>query len=65
MDFTNLNLEQERQLIKLLFCRPGQWRHPASPGELESLWLLLRNLFRPRAIFGKRQGITPLAVQQT
>lgn len=65
VDFTNLNLTQERQLIRLLFCRPGQWRHQHSPGELESLWLLLVNLFRPRAIFGNRHEITPLAVQQT
>jgi cellulose synthase (UDP-forming) len=65
IDFLNLSLPQERQLIQLLFCRPGQWRHPCSPGEIASLLLLLRNLLRPRALFGNRQPITPLAVQQS
>ncbi len=65
IDFLNLSLPQERQLIQLLFCRPGQWRHPCSPGEIASLLLLLRNLMHPRALFGNRQPITPLAVQQS
>jgi len=65
IDFLHLSLPQERQLIQLLFCRPGQWRHPCSPGEIASLLLLLGNLLRPRALFGNRQPITPLAVQQS
>ncbi len=65
VDFLNLQLEQERQLVQLLFCRPGQWRHHCSPGEFASLVLLLQNLLRPRALFGDRNQITPLAVQQS
>ncbi|MCA1903873.1 MAG: cellulose synthase catalytic subunit, partial [Cyanobacteria bacterium KgW148] len=65
IDFVQLSLEQERQLVQLLFCRPGQWRDHCSPGEVASLVLLLQNLLRPRAIFGDRQRITPLAVQQS
>jgi cellulose synthase (UDP-forming) len=46
--FESLNLTQQRQLIKLLYCRPGQWKSRCSPGELRSLWLLVNILFRPR-----------------
>jgi cellulose synthase (UDP-forming) len=46
--FDPLDLAQQRQLIRLLYCRPGQWKSRCSPGELRSLWLLLSILFRPR-----------------
>ncbi len=45
--FTNLTLRQERNLIKLLYCRPQQWKSPTTPGELHSLWLLFKVLMRP------------------
>jgi cellulose synthase (UDP-forming) len=61
--FEPLNLSQQRQLIQLLYCRPGQWRSRCSPGEFRSLWLLLMILFKPR--FLNRQTTTrPLSVGQ-
>lgn len=46
--FLPLSLAQERRLIALLYCRPGQWPRRNSPGEARSLLLLLRVLLRPR-----------------
>ncbi|MCS7226190.1 MAG: glycosyltransferase [Gloeomargarita sp. SKYB31] len=42
--WTNVTLAQERQLIPLLFCRPGQWQEQYVPGEWRSLGWLLRAL---------------------
>jgi cellulose synthase (UDP-forming) len=59
--FEPLKLAQQRQLIKLLYCRPGQWKSRCSPGELRSLWLLVKILLKPR--FLDRQTATrPIAV---
>ena len=58
--FEEVNLFKKRQLIELLFCRPGQWQRIEVPRELQSFWLLLRILFKPRFIFEKKpknQGI--------
>ncbi|MGB5968648.1 MAG: glycosyltransferase [Spirulinaceae cyanobacterium] len=59
ISFTNLSLEQERQLIALLFCRPGQWLFEKAPGELGSLFFLIKSLLLPRIFFvnrGNNQG---------
>jgi cellulose synthase (UDP-forming) len=48
--FEPLNLMQQRQLIELLFCNPGQWQRQPAPGELRMLWLLCRSLLRPRTL---------------
>ncbi|MGB3692541.1 MAG: glycosyltransferase [Spirulinaceae cyanobacterium] len=59
ISFTNLSLEQERQLIALLFCRPGQWLFEKAPGELASLFFLIKSLLLPRIFFvnrGNNQG---------
>lgn len=53
--FDPLTVEQHRHLVELLFCRPGQWKRWDSPGELRSLWLLVRALFRPRILTGNVQ----------
>jgi cellulose synthase (UDP-forming) len=50
VQFQEVSLAQQRQLVELLFCRPGQWKSRRSPGELQSLWILLRTLFWPRAL---------------
>lgn len=50
VQFERLNLTQQRRLVEMLFCRPGQWRHWTSPGEIQSLWLLLKILFQPRVL---------------
>ena len=61
--FEPLTTTQQRQLIEMLFCRPGQWKRWNSPGELRSLWILLRVLFRPRFLTGNLR-IKPLPTTQ-
>ena len=50
VQFNPTDLSQHRQLVELLFCRPGQWRRWNTPGEIRSLWILVRTLFRPRVV---------------
>jgi cellulose synthase (UDP-forming) len=45
--FTNLSLAQQKSLIQILYCRPGQWQRRITPSELKSLWILLKVLLRP------------------
>ena len=52
VQFNQLSLAQERQLVELLFCRPGQWKRQNSPGELRSIWLLFKVLLRPKVLTG-------------
>ncbi|MGF1479241.1 MAG: glycosyltransferase [Cyanophyceae cyanobacterium] len=63
--FEPLTLPQQRQLIRLLFCRPGQWQRRKIPGELQSLWLLLKVLFKPRVIFDRHPKTNAISVSQT
>lgn len=49
--FEQLSLPQYRRLVEMLFCRPGQWKRHNTPGELRSLWLLLRIFLKPRVLF--------------
>jgi cellulose synthase (UDP-forming) len=51
--FERVSLEQHRQLVELLFCRPGQWQYRETPGEWHSLWILFKVLFRPRVLFDR------------
>jgi cellulose synthase (UDP-forming) len=62
--FDRLNMSQHRCLIEMLYCRPGQWLRQETPGELRSLWLLLRIAFKPRAIFERNQPVRAIAVSQ-
>ncbi|MBW4538455.1 MAG: glycosyltransferase [Myxacorys chilensis ATA2-1-KO14] len=62
--FDSLPLDQERRFIELLFCRPGQWRSRCSPGELQSLWLLVQILLKPRVIFDRSTQIRTISVAQ-
>ena len=52
--FEQVNLSEKRQLIELLFCRPGQWQRREAPSELKSLWLLLQVFLKPRFIFERK-----------
>ncbi|NER78389.1 MAG: glycosyltransferase [Leptolyngbya sp. SIO1D8] len=61
--FDPLPLEQQRRLIEMLFCRPGQWKRWNSPGELQSLWILLKVIFRPRILTGNVR-VRPLPTAQ-
>lgn len=56
---------QQRRLVELLFCRPGQWKSRCAPGELRSLWLLFGILLRPRVVFGRQTRIHEIAVTQS
>jgi cellulose synthase (UDP-forming) len=62
--FESLNLNQQRGLVELLYCRPGQWKSRCSPGEFASLGLLLKILFRPRFLFDRKANIRAIAVAQ-
>jgi len=62
--FEQVTLEQHRVLVQMLFCRPGQWKRQTTPGELTSLWLLLRSLIKPRALFGKKDEHSAIAICQ-
>jgi cellulose synthase (UDP-forming) len=62
--FDELYLSQQRQLITLLYCRPGQWKSKNSPGELASLWLLIKILLRPKVLFDRDPKITAIKVAQ-
>ncbi|MEN9281026.1 MAG: glycosyltransferase [Gloeomargarita sp. DG_1_4_bins_134] len=46
LTWTDVTLEQERQLLPLLFCRPGQWQERQVPGEWQALGWLLQALVR-------------------
>ncbi|MDB9525058.1 glycosyltransferase [Oscillatoria sp. CS-180] len=63
VEFDPLPTEQQRQLIEMLFCRPGQWKRWNSPGELRSIWLVFKVLFRPRFLTGNVH-VKPLPTSQ-
>ncbi len=63
IEFEPLTLEKQRQLIEMLFCRPGQWKRWNSPGELRSLLILLQVIFRPR-ILTRNLRIKPFPTAQ-
>ncbi len=46
--FAPMPLTEERKLIQMLFCRPGQWQSWKSPGEIRSIALLLNTLVNPQ-----------------
>ncbi len=60
--FPNLSIEQHRQLVQMLYCRPGQWQRRKCPGELQSVWILFRLLLRP-LIFLNRKKVQQLRMQ--
>ena len=53
VSFKEMALPEYKELIDLLYCRPGQWQKKESPGELESLWLMLKLLLRPFQLLTK------------
>ena len=62
--FDQLSLPQYRRLVEMLFCRPGQWKRQQTPGELRSLWLLLKVLLKPRILFERKPKVSAIAVFQ-
>ncbi|TVQ42140.1 MAG: glycosyltransferase [Gloeocapsa sp. DLM2.Bin57] len=62
--FSEVDLCQQRKLVELLYCRPGQWQRQETPGELHSLWLLVKIVLRPWIIWRKSPRIYGLKVSQ-
>ncbi|MUG95432.1 glycosyltransferase [Scytonema sp. UIC 10036] len=60
--FESVSLPQQRRLVEMLFCRPGQWKRNNVPGEFGSLLLILKILLKPRILFNRKVVRTPLAV---
>ncbi|MGF1494485.1 MAG: glycosyltransferase [Microcoleaceae cyanobacterium] len=46
--FNQVDLNQYRQLVKLIYSQPGRWTRHQVPGELSALFLLFRALFAPK-----------------
>ena len=63
LQFAALSLPQQRHITELLFCRPGQWQSRCSPNELQSLWLIVTSLLKPR--FLNTQPVQPKPVLLT
>lgn len=64
IQFESVSLNQHRRLVEMLFCRPGQWKRQKAPGELASLWLLLRILLKPRILFKRKVKTSPVTVSK-
>lgn len=47
VEFQEMSLSQKRKLIKLLYGNSNQWKRKKTPGELQSIWLMLKVLIRP------------------
>jgi len=62
--FEQVQLNQYRQLVEMLFCRPGQWQSSKTPGEFQSLLLLFTILLKPRVLFGKNRDVNAIVVSQ-
>lgn len=62
--FKPLSLAQQRQLVTMLFCRPGQWKIRDTPGEIVSIWLLFKILLRPKVLFDRNPQISAIQVAQ-
>lgn len=62
--FESVDLTQQRKLVEMLFCRPGQWKSRCSPGELRSLWLLFRILLTPRVLFDRHAAMSVVSVSK-
>lgn len=62
--FEQLQLDQQRCLTEMLFCRPGQWKRHHSPGEFESLLILFRILLRPRILFDRATDVSTVAISK-
>jgi cellulose synthase (UDP-forming) len=62
--FEPLNLAQEKALVEMLFCRPGQWQYRSTPGEVKSIWILLKTLLKPRVLFERQVQVRAISLTQ-
>lgn len=51
--FVPMELSEQRKLITFLFCRPHRWSSQNTPGEWQSLWLLLKSFARGIVLIGQ------------
>ncbi len=64
IELGELALAQRRQLVELLFCRPGQWQSRCSPNEVRSLWLIITSVLRPRFLTERSVQPKPVLVSR-
>jgi cellulose synthase (UDP-forming) len=62
--FAELPQPQQRRLIELLYCRPGQWKSRRAPNELQSFGLILKSVVAPRVVFERKAETKPVVVNQ-
>lgn len=62
ISFDPLTIAQDQALIKMLFCRPGQWQTRNTPGEAQSIWILLRTLMKPRIFFERNIQVRAISL---
>jgi cellulose synthase (UDP-forming) len=62
--FEGVSQCQYRQLVEMLFCRAGQWKRLETPGDLQSLWLLLKVLLQPKALSHRSRQLRALSVSK-
>ena len=60
--FQNLSIEQQRELVQMLYCRPGQWQVRNTPNELQSVLILFKLLLRP-LMFLNSKKVNQLKIQ--
>lgn len=60
--FQKINIEQHRELVQMLYCRPGQWQIRKTPNELQSVWILFKLLLRP-LMFLNSKKVSKLRMQ--
>lgn len=60
--FQNLSIEQHRELIQMLYCRPGQWQKRNTPNEIQSVFILFKLLLRP-VMFLNAKKVSQLRLQ--
>lgn len=64
LQFIQVSIQQQRQLVEMLFCRPGQWKKQQVPGELKSVLFLVKALLMPQFLFSRRQDSMAVPVEQ-
>lgn len=60
--FQSVDIEQHRELVQMLYCRPGQWQVRKTPNELQSIGILFKLLLRP-LMFLNSKKVSKLRMQ--
>ena len=53
--FQDITLEQQRELVEMLYCRPGQWQRRNTPNEFQSAFILFKLLLRPLMLLNAKR----------